>query len=101
VPRTTRRDDVLYGGDGAEAGRANSHRVRRPTDADAAASAARLQRSHARSEQSVRLTRARALLRDRQIDGHVRRTVLGPDLQNILRFIVRLSYDYRKIDLRQ
>ena len=24
----------------------------------------------------------------------------GPDLQNILRFIVRLSYVYRKIDLR-
>jgi len=25
---------------------------------------------------------------------------LGPDLQNILRFIVRLSYVYRTIDLR-
>jgi len=56
--------------------------------------------THALNSQYDSHTRARALLRDRQIDGHVHRTVLGPDLQNILRFIVRLSYVYRKIDLR-
>ena len=44
---------------------------------------------------------ARARLAARQTDRRTRSSHMGPDLQYILRFIVRLSYVYRKIDLRQ